>query len=94
MPFCPKCGEEVTSLVHVFQPYYVVLSEEVEIGENGRIRRGSLEIEDIGGEYEVEYFACPLCGAELFDDWDDAKAFLKGDLEAHVKSLGRVDNKE
>jgi len=72
MPKCPKCGKEINSL-------------DIVSTENGILRigeDGNVEIEwasDYGPE-NIKYEAyCPECGEKIFDDIDEAIAFLEED---------------
>jgi DNA-directed RNA polymerase subunit RPC12/RpoP len=74
---CPKCGREVDHLYcWATQP------------STWRVRLvdGELDYSFINAEYkfvEAEYY-CPNCHALLFEDEEEAKAFLSGE--------GRADN--
>ena len=71
MPKCPKCGKEINELT----------VEVIDIGSVRLNSHGELEYEfasDIYGDsVKGIKFTCPECGAELFDNEEDAEDFLK-----------------
>jgi len=86
MPFCPKCGGEITYLVSEVVNSTILLCA-VELDGDGKL---TFKDSDVTSKGRSGY-RCPLCRAELFDNLADAVNFLGGNLEAHLKALGRVD---
>jgi predicted RNA-binding Zn-ribbon protein involved in translation (DUF1610 family) len=67
MPKCPKCNEQITYLHEYVQ--WEQKSHFEGVGDQYAMDMCSKE------EYEYE---CPLCGAALFEDPEEAEKFLKG----------------
>ena len=94
MPFCPYCGEEINTLTLKCYAVYVE-HYEARINEHGKL---VTEIEE--SEYLYDYdeekpsFMCPLCGEELFDNYEDAEKFLKGELDAQIKAMKNLREEE
>jgi len=75
MPVCPYCGKMINHLL--YREYENRVLSAVFDGERYRDRRKHF------GEYR-----CPKCGMTLFVSENEARAFLKGDLEAQLRVLG------
>ena len=75
MPKCPKCGEEIDHL-----NLKSIDGGEMSLSEDGE--DGEFQIDwnsDIYGEETLDTSAsCPECGEKLFDDYEEASDFLRG----------------
>jgi len=82
---CPNCGEEIPYLINEYIEEVMVY--EVIPDTNGKIlyfRVGSKPVSDsmsITNIPEINLFYCPECKALLFDNEEDAEAFLRGELD-------------
>ena len=80
MPVCPRCGKEI----HFLKNYvYDCVNEYDFDGE------GYHFVDCVEGK--AEEYCCPYCGAVLFDNEEDARKFLKGDLETQLKAMGKTE---
>jgi len=76
MPVCPKCGEEIGHLMgyaRVWQEYKMSID-----------REGDEWCEFTGlstSTNDSDEFNCPECTRLLFTDIEEAKRFLKGELD-------------
>jgi len=72
MPVCPNCGKEIDELIVYCRERskYRVWADEDEYLSWERI-------DAINSEQDGSY-VCPECGAELFQTYSEAVAFLKG----------------
>jgi len=76
MPKCPKCGSEIDELIVYCKEIskYRVWLHSPEDEHPSWERIDALESEDVGG------YECPECGEQLFKDYHEAIAFLKGEM--------------
>jgi hypothetical protein len=66
MPKCPKCNEEIDHL-HLYERF----EKKYDYGVESKFFIADVDPDDIE-------FECPECNEALFDNEDDADAFLKG----------------
>jgi len=78
MPFCPHCGKRIDHLVY----WECSVNEANFYGDT----YGDFETVDVS---ECGY-DCPECGVTLFSDEEDARKFLKDDVEAQLKAMGSL----
>ena len=72
MPKCPKCRKEIDHL-----NLKSIDGGEMSLDEDGVIQANWNS--DIYGDEVADYSAsCPECGEKLFDDYEDASDFLRG----------------
>jgi len=70
---CPKCKAEINELIYARAEIY---EDIMWIDENGKLEFDPTD--EYAGEWCV--FKCPKCNAVLFEDFEDAEEFLKGNL--------------
>lgn len=74
MPKCPKCGVEIDFL-RDFSPMWAEYKLSVDDeGENYEWADNTISMDTVNHEYE-----CPECNKVLFEDYDKAVEFLKGE---------------
>ena len=71
---CPKCDREISSLQNIVTG---TMDYEFKIDDAGDEEYTRMEFEANGNEND---FVCPLCWEVLFNNEEDAIAFLKGDI--------------
>jgi len=79
MPFCPNCGKKINRLI-----YWENAANVAKFDGKDYYDWDTVEVYECGYE-------CPECGTQLFDNEEDAERFLKDDLEAHIKAMGKVE---
>jgi predicted RNA-binding Zn-ribbon protein involved in translation (DUF1610 family) len=67
MPKCPKCGKEIDYVLE----YHDVLTQTAIYADR------SVELDRLDSGLDYLTYDCPECGAELFQSWDEAKAFIR-----------------
>lgn len=78
MPKCPKCGEDIDSLIlaetreREFKVTYDEGSEELIFADTEEWRGNPT------GNVIEQYWHCPLCNEVIFDNEAEAKEFLSG----------------
>ena len=73
MPKCPECGEEIESLIGYER------IERKNVWTKDGMQAGEACSDD--SDYE---FVCPKCGATIFRDPDEVRAFLRGVVKWNV----------
>jgi transcription initiation factor IIE alpha subunit len=71
MPKCPECGEEIHELF-----YTLIDGGRAWLNDDGELEY-ELASDTYGDSVIGIRFTCPECGAELFDNEEDAEDFLK-----------------
>jgi len=76
MPKCPECGKEINYLIFSGEEY---VTATVSLRKNGTIDYTNWN--SCGGFGDIMDYSCPECHAILFDNEEDAEAFLRGELD-------------
>jgi len=78
---CPECGQEIEYLINEYVEEVAVCR--VYPDENHGVFYFDLEPVDAENSISrpnIDLYYCPKCKALLFDNEEDAKAFLRGEL--------------
>lgn len=82
-PRCPKCNEELTHLVNICDNW---MEYKFRLRDDGW---GDYDLEKSEAGNHSEY-GCPACRTTLFDNEDEAMAFLKGEEEPNFGGIWRT----
>ena len=81
-PVCPKCGSTIDYLINVCEEWAVY-----RFWINGDGEAEYEHTDTFPGD--VSEFECPKCHETLFDDEDEAEAFLKGEVDEGAEHSGQ-----